>query len=433
VRLPFGTTSLEIPPIPGLRVLLPNTRAPERPQREILSDAIASPLGAPPLREIARGRRDAVILISCRTRRTGSHLYVPLLLDALNAGGIPDERILVLAATGTHANWRDDDAPLLLGDAAGRVRVMSHDAQDARGLAEVGVSSFGNRILLNRRYLDADLKIATGRVTYHYFAGFTAGPKAILPGVAGYDTIVANHRRILERDGDDVRIHAETRNGNLETNPVHREMCEAARMAPPDFSMLTVLNAANEMTAAFGGETFAAHARAVDAVRDADAPWVDAPADLALVSCGGAPLDVNFVQSLKALANCEAAVRPGGAIVLAAECPDGARAALLEATAIADDREFARRVAAATAHQLHNAPWIRRISRRAHVIMISHLSPAAVDALGFHRAETIGDALALAQRLAGTTDDAIAVPHGNITYVRVRRMPASGHGAGAVA
>lgn len=191
-------------------------------------------------------------------------------------------------------------------------------------------------------------------------------------------------------------------------------------MAAPDFSLLTVLNAANEVTAAFGGETFAAHARAVAVVRDADAPCIDAPADLALVSCGGAPLDVNVVQSLKALVNCEAAVRPGGAIVLAAECPDGARAALLETTAIADDREFARRVTTATAHQLHNAPWIRRIARRAHVVMISKMPPAAVDALGFHRAETIDDALALARRLAGTIDDAIAVPHGNITYVRVR-------------
>ncbi|MFN0151729.1 MAG: nickel-dependent lactate racemase [bacterium] len=433
MKIPYGNGALEAPEIAGLRVLLPNAAPPARAEIETLRAALEAPIDRPPLRELARGRGDAVILISCRTRRTGSALFIPLILDALNEGGIADGRILVLAATGTHDNWRDADRPLLLGAAADRVRVVGHDAHTADGLADIGTTSFGNRVRLNRRYLDAGLKIATGRVTHHYFAGFTAGPKAVLPGVAAFDTIVTNHRRTLIVDGDTVRLHPHTNNGCLDKNPVHLEMIEAARMAPPDFSLLTVLNTQNEVTAAFGGETLAAHARAVAMVREADAPRLDAPADIVLLSSGGAPLDVNFVQAMKALMNCEAAVRPGGAIVLAAECAEGAAPWLMEGVAMRDPAEFARRAASGEMRHAHNAIRLDALRRRAHVVMVTQLAPAIVDTLGFHRAGTIGEALALARRLAGGEGDAktsgvgaaarstartLALPYGNITFIR---------------
>ncbi len=420
MKLPYGEAFRDVEPIPGTRTLLPNTARPAAPERDILLAALERPVGSAPLRDLARGRRSAIVLISCRTRRTGSHRFVPLIRATLNEAGIPDDRILVYTATGTHDNWRDADAPLLLGDAAGRVEARGHDCRTEAGLAEVGTTSFGNRVRLSRAYLDADLKIATGRVTHHYFAGFTAGPKAVLPGVAALDTILANHRRTVLLDGARADLNPATRGGNLDGNPVHEEMVEAMRMAPPDFSLLTVLNAENEVTHAFGGETLEAHRRAVLVVRETDAPAIDAPADLVLLSPGGAPLDVNVIQALKALVNTEDAVRPGGAVVFAAECAEGAPDWLLEAAAIEDEAELARRIAAGSVRQGHNALWIHRLRRRAHIVMVTRLGDAAVRALGFHKAGDLGDAIALAERLAGRAQSAFAIPYGNITRVRVR-------------
>jgi nickel-dependent lactate racemase len=420
IRIPYGASHLDLPADRDARVLLPNSERPARAQADILRAALDEPVAGPPLRDLAKGRRSAVVLISCRTRRTGSALFVPMIRAILNDAGLADDRILVLTATGTHDNWRDEDAPLLLGEAAGRLRVAGHDCRSEAALADVGTTSLGNRVRLNRAVLEADLTIATGRVTHHYFAGFTAGPKAILPGVAALDTILTNHQRTIILENGTARLDPDARNGNLDTNPVHKEMVEAMRMAPPDFSLLTVLNAAGEVTHAFGGETLAAHRDAVAVVRAADAPEIDEPADLVVASPGGAPYDGNAIQSLKALVNAEEAIRSGGAVVLVAECAEGAPAWLLEAAAVETEAELARRIRDGSIRRAHNALWLRRIRRRAPVVMVTRLADDAVRTLGFHKAPDLATAVAVAERLAGRPRRTFVIPHGNVTYPRAR-------------
>jgi nickel-dependent lactate racemase len=379
--------------------------------------ALEQPIGTAPLAELARGRRSAIVLIACRTRRTGSAVFLPQIVRALNAGGIPDHRILVYAATGTHDNWRAEDAALLAGpDCARRLRFAGHDCRG--NLAAVGTTSRGNQVALSRTYLDADLKIATGRVTHHYFAGFTGGRKAIVPGVAGFETIVFNHR-MATRTTPAVGLEPRARNGSLASNPIHEDMLEAARLAPPDLTLSTVLDVRNEIVHAFGGNMEASHAAAVEQVRDNDAPVLAQPADWMFLSCGGAHCDVNAVQSLKAVINNYRAVRRGGAILFAAQCAEGMAPWLRELCGVRERSELEARIARGELRHPHNALFLRAATEHAHVIMVSCLAPHDVAGLGFHPAATLDEAMALATRLAGAPASSVVVPYGNTTVVRV--------------
>jgi lactate racemase len=417
MQLSYGTDRLELRTDGDTHLLLPTAEAPTQPEDVQVRSALEHPIGTPSLATIARGRRSAIVLIACRTRRTGSAVFLPEIRQVLNDTGIPDERIVVYAATGTHDNWRPEDAALLAGDDCARcLRFVGHDCR--RDLVAVGRTSRGNDVALSRHYLEADVKIATGRVTHHYFAGFTGGRKAILPGVAGFETIVFNHRMVT-RTTPTIALDPEARNGNLEGNPVHEDMLEAARLAPPDFVLSTVLNTQNQIVHAFGGDLEASHARAVAQVLTGDAPTVEAPADWLMLSCGGAHCDVNAVQALKALVNNYEAVRPGGAIILAAECAEGMAPWLRELCTLREPGELERRIARGELRHPHNMLFLRRVLERAHVIMLTALPADDVLTLGFHKAESLAAAQALATDLAGAPRTTFVVPFGNTTVVRV--------------
>ncbi|MGH0032081.1 MAG: nickel-dependent lactate racemase [Myxococcota bacterium] len=415
--LTYGSERVACRPPGRVTTLLPLQGPPSRPEADIVRDALEHPDGTPPLRELAKGRRTAIVLIACRTRRTGSAVFLPEILRELNAAGLRDEDVLVYTATGTHDNYREQDAPLLAGeDCARRLRFAGHDCRN--DLVEVGTTSRGNRVRLSRAYLEADLKIATGRVTYHYFAGFTGGRKAILPGVAAFETIATNHRQASLVEGG-VRLNPATRNGRLADNPIHLDMLEAARLAPPDFTLNTVLDTENRILHAFGGDMERSHERATAIVGPGDSPVLPAPVDWLLLSCGGAHLDVNAVQSIKAVLNSYQAVRPGGAIILSAECAEGIAPWLREVCSVKDPAELDRRIAAGELRHPHNALWIRQVRERAHVVMVTKLSEDEVTDLGFHKAGSLEHAMALARELSGPPETSAVVPFGNTTVVRV--------------
>lgn len=422
VRLTYGSGWVECDAAGDVRTIVPSYPVNAGSEADLVDAALSRPLGSLPLEALARGRQRAIILIACRTRRTGSHVFIPRIVRALNAAGLRDDRILVYAATGTHDNWRPEDAPLLAGDdCARRLRFQGHDCRS--NIDVVGTTSRGNRVALSRAYLDADLKIATGRVTYHYFAGFTGGRKAVLPGVAGFETIVFNHRMASVREPA-LHLNPAARNGHLDGNPIHEDMLEAALLAPPDFTLSTVLDADNRMAYAFGGDMQASHRAAVAEMRERDAPAAGPPADWMFLSCGGAHCDVNAVQSLKAVVNNYRAVRRGGAIVFTAECAEGMAPWLRELGAIRDRAELDRRVRSGELRHPHNALYLNEATTHAHVVMVTSLQRSDVEGMGFHRASSLTEACELATRLAGVPTTSIVVPFGNTTVVRTAEQAA---------
>ena len=421
LRVTFGSEWLEVD-VPGEVVLLaPPLNSPTSSPETIVRSALSAPEAGKPLADLAKAADSALILIACRTRRTGSEVFIPEMVKVLNEAGIADSAITVCTATGTHDNFRDEDAELLAGaDCARRLNFVGHDCRTPEKLAEVGTTTRGTRVRLARRYLDSPLRITTGRVTYHYFAGFSAGRKGVLPGVAALESILSNHALAVSKEEGQVALNPHACNGNLATNPVHLDMLEAARMAPPHFTLCTVLNTSDQLVSAYGGEMEAAHAAGVAQVRAADRVEVDAPFDWMIVSCGGAHCDVNAIQAIKALLNNYRAVRGGGAIIFVAECPEGSPGWLLEACAIRGEGELEAKILKGEVRQAHNPLWIRDAREHAHVIMVTKLLPAAVSALGFHHASNMSEAMQMAEKLAGLPRRTAVVPLGNITVVEMK-------------
>jgi nickel-dependent lactate racemase len=405
LRVPRGELAARIEPLP--------VRAAASGEA-MVRRALDAPLGSPRLREMARGKRSAAILVPGQDRVAGARLWLPLLLEELSAAGVPEAGIEVILATGTHAKHSPEEAARLLGaEVAARVRWREHRAAEAAGLARVGVTPRGNAVSFDRAALEADVRVLTGRIIPHYFAGFGGGRKALLPGIAGFETIRANHRLTLAPERG---IHPQVRACSLAGNPVHLDMLDAARMAGPAFVLNTLLDADHEVIGAFAGGLEAAHeAGCAEAERIFKVTLAE-PLDAVVASAGGAPYDCNFMQALKAAFDVQEAVRPGGALLWIARCQGGMHEGFGRWARIADDAELDRAVRAAYDLTGHNSILLRQLVRRLRVALWSELPDDAVTALGVQPVHSLSQGLAwLLEACPGRFRYGVA-PHANVTY-----------------
>lgn len=284
--------------------------------------AMAEPIGAcAPLREVVKAGERVVIVVSDSFRTTRMELVLPTLLDTLAGLGVREEDISFLFSTGTHRGPTPEEAAKILGPeiyARFHARAVTHDAFDAENLVDLGVTSRGTPVKINRRALEADRLIVTGTVVMHYFGGFGGGRKSIVPGIAGVDTIAANHSKNLHPSEN--ALDPAVRIGVLEGNPVAEDMLEAARKVKCDYLINTVLNRDNQIAGIFGGELEAAHRAACKSALGLYAAPFSEQADLVVASAGSAK---NYLQSHKALFNAYQAVKPGGRIIFCARAPEG--------------------------------------------------------------------------------------------------------------
>lgn len=299
---------LRLNPVPPLPDPVAATRA-------VLRD----PLGTPPLVDLARGRRDACLVVSDITRPVPNAVLLPPILDALETAGLGPERILVLVATGLHrGNSRDELVQMGLGDALARgISIVNHDARDAASHRHLGVTSGGIPVWVDQRYLQADLKLLTGLVEPHLMAGFSGGRKAICPGLCGVETVMAWHSpRMLEPP--------EACAGKLAGNPVHEQALEVARMAGgADLIVNATLDERRQVTGVYAGELEAAHLAAVAQAERQTRVVLDAPVDIVVTTAAGWPLDLTFYQGVKGMVGALPITRPGGTIIIAQENAEG--------------------------------------------------------------------------------------------------------------
>src|SRR6185437_1158151 len=278
--------------------------------------ALREPVAGPPLREQVRPGQTVAISACDGTRPQPRQLMIPAVLDELDGIVRPDD-VTVLVATGTHrANTRDELVEMFGAQTVDRVRIVNHDARDDSTLQWVGTFGAGVPVWLNREWCAADVKITTGFVEPHFFAGFSGGPKMVAPGLAGLETTLVLH--------DAARIGSpDARWGVLEGNPVHDDIRAAARACPPHFALDVLLDGQKRVGQAFGGELFAMHRVATGVARETAMCPVPAPFDVVVTSNAGFPLDQNLYQAVKGMSAAAQIVRPGGAIIAAAECRDG--------------------------------------------------------------------------------------------------------------
>ncbi len=278
-------------------------------------EALRAPLDAPPLREWVRAGERVAIVFSDITRATPNHILLPAILAELDH--VPDQQITLFVATGTHrTNTEAELRQMLGGDIGDRFRIVQNDAHDDASHVTVGTTTRGNHIRLHRDFVACDRHILTGFIEPHFFAGFSGGGKAVMPGLAALDTILTNHS---PANMNDPRASW----GVLDGNPIQEDVREAAHMAGPHFLVNVTLNREKAITGVFAGALDQAHARGSAFVRETAMVPVAELFDIVLTSNSGYPLDLNLYQSVKGMSAASQIVKPGGAIIIAAECWDG--------------------------------------------------------------------------------------------------------------
>lgn len=262
-----------------------------------------------------------VIVVSDGTRNVHTPLMLDAVMEELHRGGVQDGQITLLVATGTHRPATDEELQEICGPHWRHLSVVQHDCRDETCLTYVGTTSRGNAVYINRLAAEADVLIVTGGISFHDMAGFSGGRKAIVPGIAGYDTIMRNHSLALN-DEAQGGCNPACDAARLEGNPMHEDMVEGAAFVQPDYMVNTVLAADGSVCAAAAGHWLDDWRRGCRLLMEADSVRIGEQADVIIASAGGYPKDVNFYQATKAHMNAVFAVKPGGIMILVMECPD---------------------------------------------------------------------------------------------------------------
>lgn len=280
-------------------------------------DALRQPVAGPPLEEIARGRRNACVVVSDITRPVPHDIILPPLLECLERVGLAPEDITILVATGLHAPM--DDAQLretLTDDVIERYPIVNHIARNGNEQADLGTTSTGIPIHVDRRYVESDLKVLTGLIEPHFMAGYSGGRKLVAPGLVGVETIEHLH-------GPGILEHPRATTGVLDGNPLHEASLEIARKAGVDFILNVAMDEDRRVTGVFAGELDRAHRFGVGHVNGMVVATVEEPVDIVVTSAAGYPLDTTFYQAVKGMVGVLDILKEGGSIVIAAGCADG--------------------------------------------------------------------------------------------------------------
>ncbi|MDI6752995.1 MAG: nickel-dependent lactate racemase [Thermodesulfobacteriota bacterium] len=374
-----------------------------------IQKAIRNPIRSKPLREIVKAGQTVAFLVNDSTRLANSHVFMPILLNELNAAGIPDRDMFIIFSVGAHRQLSEQEMVSLVGpDVAERVRMYNSNAQDPSQFKYVGTTSRGNDIYFHKLVLEADHVVCTGNIVYHFFAGFGGGRKALLPGVAAYQTICRNHALMLE-PGAGL--------GKLNGNPVHEDQVEATEMLRPSFLLNVVLNEKKEFLKIFAGDYIQAHlegCRFVEMIYGAEIPK---PADLVIAGCGGYPKDINVYQLQKTMDNAWLAVRQGGVVIMLGECIEGV-----------GSEEYLQWMKEHKTPELieekirsdfivggHKAYAVTRLMKKAEFILVSGLDADLSRTLLFTPAKDMGEALAMAFAKVGPHPRIILMPQGSLT------------------
>lgn len=383
-------------------IVLPDELAGVRDEQAEIRRALTNPIGSPRLRELVRPGMKVAVIISDATRPVPSYRFLPVLLDEINAGGVPDGDITVVIALGSHRNSTGEEKKALLGKAYGRVRCVDHDRNDCR---PIGTSSFGHRIEIFREIADADFVVCTGNIEYHYFAGYTGGVKAILPGCASHDTIQDNHAMMVSPLCESGRLDC----------PIRQEIDQVPSLMKVGFLLDVVLNSRKEIVAVVAGDPIRAHRKGVELVDRMYSVRVPA-ADIVITSAGGYPKDINMYQAQKAMDNAKHVVKPGGTMIMLAECDECLgndvfacwvdEATTLEAQAARMDHKF----------ELggHKASVIARTAAKCDIYLVSKIPEETVRKMFLLPARTPEEALAAAFRKHGPDARVLVSPYGGM-------------------
>lgn len=379
-------------------------------EEDLIRAALVAPIGAPPLRKVVNAGEKIVLVTSDISRPMPTWKVMPAVLDELYAAGARPEDITLVFARGVHRAHTDAERRHLAGERAfSEITCIDSDPEDCLCL---GTTRRGTPVEIMRAVAEADRRICLGNIEFHYFAGYSGGAKAIMPGVSTRAAIQANHSRMVEETA-----HA----GKLEGNPVREDIEEAAAMVGVDFIVNVVLDAKKEIIRAVAGDVTAAHRVGCAFLDTLYRKEIPQRADIVLVSQGGAPKDLNLYQTQKALDNAKHAVKPGGVVVLIGSCKEGLGEKTFEEwlTTAPTPHSLIERIKKEFRLGGHKAAAIAMVLEKADIYLVSDMEDALVERLfmkPFHSVQAAYDA---AVEKCGANASVLVMPYGGSTLPRV--------------
>ncbi len=412
IALGFGKEKIHVnvPDQQVMKVLTPNEAEIGLTGSDEVYRSMREPIGLPPLREVVKKGEKIAIITSDITRPIPSYKVLPAVLDELGAAGIPDEDIIIVFALGSHGGHTEERMRYMVGDAVyDRIRCMDSNVNDA---VHVGTTSRGTPVDIFRPVVEADRRICMGNIEYHYFAGYSGGAKAIMPGVSTWDAIQHNHSAMVEPTACA---------GRLEGNPVREDIEESGRILGIDYIVNVVLDAKKEIIRSFAGHPVLAHREGCKFLDSFYKVGIPEQADIVIVSAGGFPKDINMYQAQKALDNAKHAVKDGGIIVWIASCKEGLGEHHFEQWLTGHEKSSDMITHIKTDFVLggHKAAAIAMVLERARIFFVSDLEPDFVKRVFLEPYSDIQTAIDAAIEAKGPDAKIVVMPYGGSTLPKV--------------
>lgn len=412
IEIGFGTKPqmVHVPDENLIGILKPNKVEVTDTGSACVEKALLHPIGLPRLSQMVKYGQKIAIIISDITRPVPSYKILPALLGELRAAGVCDGDITIVVALGSHRKETPEEIQKLVGeDVFNRIKCVNSSNSD---FVSMGVTSRGTPVDICRPVAEADFRIATGNIEYHYFAGYSGGAKAIMPGVSTRAAIQANHCRMIQPDA---------KAGKLDGNPVREDIEEAAEICRLDYIVNVVLDEHKQIIYAVAGDRVEAH-RAGCAFLDAlYQKRLERRADIVIASQGGAPKDLNLYQTQKALDNAKHAVKEGGIIILVGSCQDGLGEGVFEEwmTKSSKPRDMIERIKNDFQLGGHKAAAIAMVLENADIYLVSELEASFVESIFLKPFNTVQSALEAAFARLGMDASVLVMPWAGATLPMV--------------
>lgn len=401
-----GIQNVNVPDKNLMGVLMSNPMEHERRGADAVEYALENPVGSPKLHTLVNPDQKIVIITSDISRPLPSFDVVPAVLDELYKGGVPKENITIVFGLGSHRKQTPEEMKHLVGERAfNEVKCMDSTPEDC---VDMGTTPSGTPVDITRVVAEADFRIALGNVEFHYFAGYSGGNKALMPGVSTPAAIQANHRLMVSNDACA---------GKLEGNPIREDIEEAGKLCPIHFIVNAVLDEHKHIVYAAAGDVIKAHRNACAYLDKMYRKPIPEKADIVLVSQGGAPKDANLYQTQKALDNSKHAVKDGGTIILIGACNEGLGSKKFEEWLVNANtsHELVERIGRDFQLGGHKAAAVAMILEYAKIILISEMDDDFVRSIFMEPMHSAQEAFDEAMEKYGPDAKVLAMPFGGAT------------------
>jgi len=407
-----GIQTVEVPDSNLKSVLMPNEVEVDLKGEDEVRRALAEPIGTPKLRDIVSPGEKIAIITSDITRPMPTKTVMPAVLEELDAAGVKREDITLVFGLGSHRKQSPEEQRKLAGDIAwNSVKCVDSDPSD---VVHMGETSTGTPVDIFRAVAEADRRICLGNIEYHYFAGYSGGAKAIMPGVSTRDAIQKNHSMMVS----DLAYAS-----NMDTNPIRLDIEEAGNICGIDFILNVVLNEKKEIIKAVAGHHVEAHREGCRFLDTLYLKELEEGADIVLVSQGGAPKDINLYQTQKALDNAKHAVKEGGIIILIGSCKEGFGEKVFEDWILAaqTSQSLVERIGRDFQLGGHKAAAIAMTLQKAKVFLVSEMEDALAKKAFFEPFASAQEAFDQAIKELGSEATVIAMPYGGSTLPKIKK------------